>query len=66
VNIKQTSYEPGWTRDFWWQPYDEDLGQAIRSSAQLLYGRNGKRMAALRDGAGALLRVGRKTLKKGE
>jgi succinate-semialdehyde dehydrogenase/glutarate-semialdehyde dehydrogenase len=66
VNIKQTSYEPGWTRDFWWQPYDEDLGQAIRSSAQLLYGRNGKRMDALRDGAGALLRVGRKTLKKGE
>ena len=66
VNIKQTSYEPGWTRGFWWQPYDEDLGQAIRSSAQLLYGRNGKRMDALRDGAGALLRVGRKTLKKGE
>jgi acyl-CoA reductase-like NAD-dependent aldehyde dehydrogenase len=66
VNIKQTSYEPGWTRDFWWQPYDEDLGQAIRSSAQLLYGRNGKRMDALRDGAGALLRVGRKTLRKGE
>jgi len=66
VNIKQTSYEPGWTRDFWWQPYDRDLGQAIQSSAQLLYGRNGKRMDALRDGAGALLRVGRKTLRKGE
>jgi succinate-semialdehyde dehydrogenase/glutarate-semialdehyde dehydrogenase len=66
VNIKQLSYEPGWTRDFWWQPYDADLGQAIRSSAQLLYGRNGKRLDALKQGAGALARVGRKTLKKGQ
>jgi acyl-CoA reductase-like NAD-dependent aldehyde dehydrogenase len=65
VNVKQFSYEPGWTRDFWWQPYDRDLGQAIRASAQLLYGRNGKRMDALREGAGSLLRVGRKTLRKG-
>jgi succinate-semialdehyde dehydrogenase/glutarate-semialdehyde dehydrogenase len=65
VNVKQLSWEPGWTRDFWWQPYDRDLGQAIRSSAQLLYGRNGKRLEALREGAGALVRVGRKTLRKG-
>ena len=66
VNIKLVSWEPGWTRDFWWQPYDRDLGQAIRSSAQLLYGRNGKRLEALREGAGALARVGRKTLQKGK
>jgi acyl-CoA reductase-like NAD-dependent aldehyde dehydrogenase len=66
VNIKQTSYEPGWTRDLWWQPYDAKLGQALRSSAQILYGRNGQRLDALRDGAGALLSVGRKTLRKGE
>ena len=66
VNVKQTSYEPGWTRDFWWQPYDAELGQAIRSSAQLLYGRNGKRLDALKEGAGALVNVGRKTLRKGE
>ncbi|CAN5503711.1 aldehyde dehydrogenase family protein [soil metagenome] len=66
VNIKQTSYEPGWTRDFWWQPYDAELGQAIRSSAQLLYGRNGKRLDALKQGAGALVNVGRKTLQKGK
>ncbi|MDP9187752.1 MAG: aldehyde dehydrogenase family protein [Actinomycetota bacterium] len=65
VNVKQTSYEPGWTRDFWWQPYDHDLGQAVRTSAQLLYGRNGKRIDSLRQGAGALARVGRKTLRKG-
>ena len=66
VNVKQTSFEPGWTRDFWWQPYDAELGQAIRSSAQLLYGRNGKRLDALKEGAGALVNVGRKTLRKGE
>jgi succinate-semialdehyde dehydrogenase/glutarate-semialdehyde dehydrogenase len=65
VNVKLVSWEPGWTRDFWWQPYDRDLGQAIRSSAQLLYSRNGKRVDALREGAGALMRVGRKTLRKG-
>ena len=66
VNVKLVSWEPGWTRDFWWQPYDQDLGQAIRSSALLLYGRNGKRLDALRQGAGALVRVGRKTLQKGK
>jgi acyl-CoA reductase-like NAD-dependent aldehyde dehydrogenase len=65
VNVKLISWEPGWTRDFWWQPYDRDLGQAVRSSAQLLYGRNGRRLDALREGAGALVRVGRKTLQKG-
>ncbi len=65
VNVKLVTWEPGWTRDFWWQPYDRDLGQAIRSSAQLLYGRNGRRVQALREGAGALMRVGRKTLQKG-
>ena len=47
VNVKQLAWEPGWTRDMWWQPYDRELGEAIRSSAQILYGRNGKRL----DGA---------------
>ena len=65
VNIKLTSWEPGWTRDSWWQPYDEDLGKAFRSMGKLLYSRNGDRVQALREGAGALLRVGRKTLRKG-
>jgi succinate-semialdehyde dehydrogenase/glutarate-semialdehyde dehydrogenase len=65
VNVKLVSWEPGWTRDSWWQPYDEDLGQAFRSSAQLLYSRNGNRLKALREGAGALMRVGRKTMQKG-
>jgi len=65
TNIKLASYEPGWTRDPWWQPYDEDSGTAFRTSAQLLYGRNGKRMQALRDGAGSILRVTRRAMRKG-
>jgi acyl-CoA reductase-like NAD-dependent aldehyde dehydrogenase len=65
VNIKLVSWEPGLTRDFWWQPYDRDLGTALRSSARLLYGRGGARLAALREGAGPLARVTRKMLRKG-
>ena len=41
VNIKHVAWEPGLVRDFWWQPYDEDLGTALRSSARILYGRGG-------------------------
>ncbi len=66
VNIKQLAWEPGWTRDMWWQPYDRDLGTAISTSARILYGRNGKRLDALREGLGPLLRVTRKTLQKGK
>jgi acyl-CoA reductase-like NAD-dependent aldehyde dehydrogenase len=66
VNIKLVSWEPGWTRDSWWQPYNRDVGDAFRASARLLYGRNGNRMKALREHGGALLRVGRRTLQKGK
>jgi acyl-CoA reductase-like NAD-dependent aldehyde dehydrogenase len=65
VNVKLVSWEPGVTRDFWWQPYDRTLGDAIRASARLIYGRNGGRMRALMDGAVPLLRVGARTLRKG-
>ncbi|MGH2957522.1 MAG: aldehyde dehydrogenase family protein [Solirubrobacterales bacterium] len=65
VNVKQLTWEPGWTRDMWWQPYDRDLGDAIRSSARLLYGRNGNRLQALRDGLRPLLKVTRRTMQKG-
>jgi hypothetical protein len=65
VNVKQLTWEPGWARDMWWQPYDRDLADAIRASARLLYGRNGKRLEALRAGMRPLLRVTRKTLQKG-
>jgi acyl-CoA reductase-like NAD-dependent aldehyde dehydrogenase len=65
VNIKLVAWEPGVTRDFWWQPYDRTLGDAIRASARLIYGRNGGRLRALREGAVPLLRVGARTLRKG-
>jgi acyl-CoA reductase-like NAD-dependent aldehyde dehydrogenase len=65
VNVKMVAWEPGLTRDFWWQPYDDDLGAALRSSARLLYGRGATRMRGLREGLGPLARVGRKTLRKG-
>ena len=39
ANIKTNSWEPGLTRDFWWHPYDSTLGEAVRASAKLLYGK---------------------------
>jgi acyl-CoA reductase-like NAD-dependent aldehyde dehydrogenase len=66
VNIKLVAWEPGLTRNFWWQPYDETLGIALRSSARILYGRSGQRFKALREGLVPLAKVGRKTLRKGE
>jgi acyl-CoA reductase-like NAD-dependent aldehyde dehydrogenase len=66
VNIKQLAWEPGWTRDLWWQPYDRKLGDAIRTSAQLLYSRNGNRLKALREGIRPLVEVTRRTMRKGE
>jgi acyl-CoA reductase-like NAD-dependent aldehyde dehydrogenase len=66
VNIKQLAWEPGWARDMWWQPYDRKLGDAIRSSAQLLYSRNGKRLQALREGFRPLVEVTRRTMQKGK
>ncbi len=66
VNVKHVAWEPGLTRDFWWQPYDATLGAALRSSARLLYGRNGVRLKALREGLVPLARVGARTLRKGK
>ena len=65
VDVKLVSWEPGRTRNFWWQPYDETLGEAIRSTAGLLYGADGSRVKVLREGGGSLLRTGARTLRKG-
>jgi succinate-semialdehyde dehydrogenase/glutarate-semialdehyde dehydrogenase len=65
VDIKMNAWEPGLTRDFWWHPYDRTLGEAVRNSAKLLYGRGEVRAKALRDGARPLLRVGRRTIRRG-
>ncbi|HEY2053418.1 MAG TPA: aldehyde dehydrogenase family protein [Solirubrobacterales bacterium] len=65
VDVKMNTWEPGLTRDFWWHPYDRTLGEAVRNSARLLYGRGEVRAKALRDGARPLLRVGRRTVRRG-
>ncbi len=64
TNIKTNSWEPGLARDFWWHPYDRTLGNAVRASAKLLYGKGATRTKALREGAGPLLKIGRRTLRK--
>ncbi len=65
VEIKLVTYEPGLTRNFWWHPYDETLAKAMKSSAQLLYGKGGERIDALKSGAGPLLEVGKRITKRG-
>jgi hypothetical protein len=58
------AWEPGLTRDFWWHPYDQTLGEAVKASAKILYGKGETRTKALREGMGPLLQVGRRTLRK--
>jgi len=58
VNIKLRVWEGSAVRDPWWHPYDETLGNALRQSARILYGRPSIRAAALRDGLGPLMKVG--------
>ncbi len=65
VDVKLIAYESGRTRNFWWQPYDETLGEAIRSAAGALFGSNGGRIKALREGGGSLIKTGARTLRKG-
>ena len=64
VNIKLMAYNPALAKDMWWHPYDESLGTAVRSSAQLLYGRNGRRVAALREGIAPLAKVTARMLRR--
>src|SRR5688572_19213636 len=65
VDVKHIAWEPGLTRDFWWQPYDRTLGDALRSSARLVYGRNGARVKALREGLIPLAKVTARSFRKG-
>jgi succinate-semialdehyde dehydrogenase/glutarate-semialdehyde dehydrogenase len=64
VNIKTLSWEPSRLPDVWWHPYDEVLGKAISASARILYGRDGRRKQALREGALPLLRVTGRSLRR--
>ena len=63
VNVKTITWEPGLTRDFWWHPYDETLGEAVRASGRILYGSADQRRRALRSGLGSLIAVGRRTFR---
>ena len=62
VNVKHVAWEPGRLRNFWWHPYDESLGRAVHSAAQLLYGRDDDKREALKAGAGPLVNLGRRML----
>ena len=58
VNIKLRVWESSKLRNPWWHPYDETLGQALRETATILYGRPSIRAAALRSGTAPLLKLG--------
>jgi succinate-semialdehyde dehydrogenase/glutarate-semialdehyde dehydrogenase len=62
VSVKHVAWEPSRTRDFWWFPYDESLGTGLHSAAEILYGRDEDKRAALKRGAVPLARLGRKML----
>jgi acyl-CoA reductase-like NAD-dependent aldehyde dehydrogenase len=63
VNVKQVAWEPSRLRNFWWHPYDQSMGTALHSAAQILYGRDEDKRAALVKGAVPLLKLGRKSLR---
>ena len=63
LNVKLLAWEPSRTRDFWWHPYDAALGKAIQASAQLLYGRDADKPAALRRGALPIATVAARVLR---
>ena len=65
VEIKTVSWNSARSRDLWWHPYDETLGEAIKASAGLLYGGAGPRAKVLREGGGALLKAGGRMLRGG-
>ena len=62
--IKTVTWNAARSRDFWWHPYDETLGRAVRASAGLLYGGAGPKIKVLRDGGGSMLRTGARTIRR--
>jgi succinate-semialdehyde dehydrogenase/glutarate-semialdehyde dehydrogenase len=64
VNVKHVAWDPAFAKQFWWHPYGDSLVDAMRSSAQLLYGRDADKLDALKKGAAPLARVLRKTLER--
>ena len=64
VEVKNVTWNSPRSRDLWWHPYDRTLGDALRAAAGLLYGGAGSRVKVLREGGGALLKTGAKTLRR--
>jgi acyl-CoA reductase-like NAD-dependent aldehyde dehydrogenase len=62
VNIKQMSWDPSLTRNFWWFPYEGWLGKGAESVLRVLYSRDEDKRRAVRHNMGAMLRTGAKTL----
>jgi succinate-semialdehyde dehydrogenase/glutarate-semialdehyde dehydrogenase len=62
VHVKHVTSEPAGLRSFRWQPYDEALGTALHAAAELFYGRDEDKRAALKRGALPFARIGRRVL----
>jgi succinate-semialdehyde dehydrogenase/glutarate-semialdehyde dehydrogenase len=62
TTIKQVAYEPSLLPNWWWHPYDSSNPPAIHAAAQLLYGRDEDKAAALRRGIRPLARLGKKVV----
>ena len=58
VDVKLVAWEPGLTRDFWWQPYDRTLGEARAGlGAGCSTAATASGCKALREGGMPLLRA---------
>ncbi len=64
VNLKHVAWEPGYAKQFWWHPYGDSLVDAMRNAGKLLYGRDADKLDAVKQGAGPLVQVLRKTLQR--
>jgi succinate-semialdehyde dehydrogenase/glutarate-semialdehyde dehydrogenase len=65
VNVKTLTWEPGYTKNLWWHPYDAALGKAMHATAQLLYGRDDDKAEALRKGFRPLAKVTARAFRRG-
>ena len=63
VNIKHIAWEPSFTRDMWWHPYDSALKQSTRGSMKMLFSQEGGKLKALAESAIPTLKVTRRMLR---
>ena len=65
VNVKTLAWEPGYTKNLWWHPYDAALGRAMDATAKLLYGRDDDKAEALRKGIRPLAKITARAFRRG-